>query len=323
MRHLPKRVWKILEDTVDNFDASDSFSRAAALAFYSVTSLVPVLIIAIAIAGGAFGEEAARGAIVGELRGLIGRDGAKFLQDAITSAFRSDADLWAVALGALVLVFTASGVFGELQTALNAIWKCKLHGFSWGRLIRGRLASLGLVVALGFLMLVSLVIDAGVTAAGSYLDRRFEYSALTIAIINTGVSFVLFATLFAAIYKILPDKLIPWQDVIFGASVTAALFMVGKFAIGAFIGSSKVVSSYGAASALAAILLWIYYSALIFLLGASFTKACAISKHRRAAQIKRTRKARPKPQPQTPHQSSMIAQSSAQKPLKLVRTAAE
>ncbi len=320
MRRLPKRVWKILETTIDNVDASDSFSRAAALAFYSVTSLVPVLIIAVAIAGGVFGEEAARGAIVGELRGLIGRDGAKFVQDAIVSASRSDADIWAVALGAIVLVFTASGVFGELQAALNSIWKCKLHGFSWMRLIRGRLASLGLVVALGFLMLVSLVVDAGVTAAGSYLDRRFEYSALTIMIINTGISFVLVTILFAAIYKILPDKLIPWQDVVFGASVTSALFTVGKFAIGAFIGSSRVVSSYGAAGALAAILLWIYYSALIFLLGASFTKACAISQHRRRAQLNRTKQTK---RAARKTQSSMIAQSSDQKPLKLVRTAAE
>jgi membrane protein len=315
MRRFYKRVWKILEDTIDNVDASDSFSRGAALAFYSVTSLVPVLIIAIAIAGGVFGEEAARGAIVGELRGLIGRDGAEFVQDAIVSASRSGSDVWAVTLGALVLVFTASGVFGELQAALNTIWKCKLHGFSWARIVRGRLASLGLVVALGFLMLVSLVIDAGVTAAGSYMDRHFEYSALTIALINTVVSFALVSVLFTAIYKILPDKKIPWQDVVFGASVTAALFTVGKFAIGAFIGSSRVVSSYGAAGALAAILLWIYYSALIFLLGASFTKAVAISQHRRAAQIKKQAKKR--------RQSSTIAQSSAQKPLKLVRTATE
>jgi membrane protein len=287
MRHLPKRVWKILEATVDNFDASDSFSRGAALAFYSVTSLVPVLIIAIAIAGGVFGEEAARGAIVGELRGLIGVDAAKFLQDAIESASKSGSDFWAILLGSIVLVFTASGVFGELQTALNLIWKCKPHGFSWMRIVRGRLASLGLVVALGFLMLVSLVINAGVTAAGGYMERYFEYSALTIALVNTSISFALIAVLFAAIYKILPDKQIPWQDVIFGATVTAALFEVGKFAISAFIGSSRIVSSYGAAGALASILLWIYYSAQIFLLGASFTKAVAISQHRRKAQLAR------------------------------------
>jgi membrane protein len=312
-RYIPKRVWKILEATVDNFDASDSFSRGAALAFYSVTSLVPVLIIAIAIAGAVFGEEAARGAIVRELAGLIGRDSATFVQDAIESASESGSDVWAIVLGAIVLVFTASGVFGELQTALNAIWNCKPKSFSWVRVIRGRIASLGLVVALGFLMLVSLVISAGVTATGSYMERYFEYSAVAIAIVNIGVSFVLISVLFAAIYRILPDKYIPWSDVIFGAAVTAALFEVGKFAIGAFIGSSRVVSSYGAAGALASILLWIYYSAQIFLLGASFTKACAISQHRRKAQIRRARK----------RQSSMIAQSSAQKPLKLVRTAAE
>jgi membrane protein len=288
MRWLPKRVWKILEATIDNFDASDSFSRGAALAFYSATSLVPVLVIAIAIAGAAFGEEAARGAIVRELAGLIGWESAKFIQDAIKSASQSGSDAWAIAIGVIVLVFTASGVFGELQTALNAIWKCKTHGFSWKRIVRGRIASLGLVVALGFLMLVSLVINAGVTAASDYMDRSLGYSALLITVLNTTVSFALIAVLFAGIYKILPDKTIPWQDVIFGATVTAALFEAGKFLIGMFIGSSRVVSSYGAAGALASILLWIYYSAQIFLLGASFTQAVAISQHRRKAQLART-----------------------------------
>ena len=287
MRPFLRRAWTILQATADNFDASDSFSRGAALAFYSVTSLVPVLIIAIAVAGGVFGEEAARGAIVHELAGLIGRDGAKFVQGAIQSASRSGSDVWALTLGTVVLIFTASGVFGELQTALNAIWKCKTAGFSWARLVRGRLASLGLVVALGFLMLVSLVIDAGVTAAGDYMDRHFAYSAFVIGAVNVVVSFVLIAILFAAIYKILPDCDVDWRDVAFGATVTAALFEGGKFLIGVYIGSSKVVSSYGAAGALASILLWIYYSAQIFLLGASFTKAVAISQHRREAQLQR------------------------------------
>lgn len=287
MRGLPKRAWKILEATADNFDASDSFSRGAALAFYSATSLVPVLIIAVAIAGAVFGEEAARGAIVRELAGLIGRDGAKLVQSAIASASKSGSDVWAIVLGSVVLIFTASGVFGELQTALNAIWKCKHTGFSLSRIVRGRIASLGLVVALGFLMLVSLVIDAGVTAAGDYMDRHFAYSALFIGTINTLVSFALIAALFAAIYKILPDAKIAWHDVVFGAAVTAVLFEGGKFLIGVYIGSSRIVSSYGAAGALVSILLWIYYSAQIFLLGASFTKACAISQHRRKGQLAR------------------------------------
>lgn len=287
MRAFLRRAWKIIEATADNFDSSDSFSRGAALAFYSVTSLVPVLVIAIAIAAAVFGEEAARGAIVRELGGLIGRDGAKFVQNAITSAFQSTSDVWAILVGAVVLVLSASGVFGELQTALNAIWKCKTTGFSWSRILRGRIASLGLVVGLGFLMLVSLVIDAGVTAAGDYMDRHFEYSAFVIGTMNTVVSFVLIAALFAAIYKILPDAKIEWHDVIFGATVTAALFEGGKFLIGFYIGSSRIVSSYGAAGALASILLWIYYSAQIFLLGASFTKAVAISQHRRKAQLAR------------------------------------
>lgn len=287
MHPFLRRAWKIAEATVDNFDTSDSLTRGAALAFYSATALVPVLVIAIAIAGAVFGHDAAAGGIVRELQGLIGRDGAKLVQGALKSAYRSGDDAWVVAIGSLLLVFTASGVFGELRAALNAIWKCEAKGFSLARLLRGRLASLGLVIALGFLMLVSLVVDAGVTAAGEYMDRHFAYSAFTIGAINTAISYTLVAVLFGAIYKVLPDCKVDWHDALFGAAFTAALFEIGKWAIGAYIGSSTVVTSYGAAGALASILLWIYYSAQIFLLGASFTKAVAISQHRRKAQLAR------------------------------------
>lgn len=276
-----QRTRQILEDTIDNYIASNSLTRGAAIAFYSVTSLIPVLVIVIAIAGLAFGEGAARGAIVVELASLTGADSAKLIQGAIENAYASGANGFALALGAIILVLTVSGVFGELQSALNAIWKIDDRAFSITRLMRARAVSIGLVVGLGFLLLVSLVIDAGVGATSGYINQHFRYGAAFLATLSVSISFALTWTLFATIYKVLPDKPLDWRDVVFGAFVTAIAFEGGKNLIGLYLGRSTVISSYGAAGALASVLLWIYYSAQIFLLGASFTKACAISEHRR------------------------------------------
>jgi membrane protein len=278
------RTRKILESTVETYISSDSLTRGAAIAFYSVTSLIPVLVIVIAIAGLVFGEGAARGAIVRELAALIGPDGANLIQGAIESAYNSGSNGFALIVGVIILILTVSGVFGELQSALNAIWKVEDRAFSLSRLMRGRAASIGLVIGLGFLLLVSLVIDAGVSATSGYIDEHFRYGAAFLAALSIGASFVLTWTLFAAIYKVLPDKSLDWSDVVFGALVTAIAFEGGKSLIGVYLGRSTVISSYGAAGALASVLLWIYYSAQIFLLGASFTKACAVSDHRRRGQ---------------------------------------
>jgi membrane protein len=288
MRSLTSRIFtrahKILESTVETYVASDSLTRGAAIAFYSVTSLIPVLVIVIAIAGLAFGEGAARGAIVRELAALIGSDGANLIQGAIESAYNSGSNGLALIVGVIILILTVSGVFGELQSALNAIWKVEDRAFSLSRLMRGRAASIGLVIGLGFLLLVSLVIDAGVSAMSGYIDEHFRYGAAFLAALSIVASFVLTWTLFAAIYKVLPDKPLDWSDVVFGALMTAIAFEGGKSLIGVYLGRSTVISSYGAAGALASVLLWIYYSAQIFLLGASFTKACAVSDHRRRGQ---------------------------------------
>src|SRR5690242_15662915 len=270
-------IRKILQSTIGNYIASESLTRGAAIAFYAVTSLIPVLVMVVAIAGLVFGETAARGAIVRQLAALIGSDGANLLQVAIDSASSSGSNAVALILGVLILALTVSGVFGELQSALNAIWRIEDQTFSMFRLIRGRVVSIGLVVGLGFLLLVSLVIDAGVSAASGYIDRNFLYSAAFFSALNMMVSFALTWTLFAAIYKVLPDKGLQWGDVLFGALVTAIAFEGGKHLIALYLGSSTIISSYGAAGALASVLLWIYYSAQIFLLGASFTKACGVS----------------------------------------------
>jgi membrane protein len=280
------RTRRILESTVENYISSDSLTRGAAIAFYGVTSLIPVLVIVTAIAGLAWGEEAARGAIVRELAGLIGSDSATFIQGAIENAYHSGSTGFALIVGIIILALTVSGVFGELQSALNAVWKVDDRAFSISRLLRGRAASIGLVIGLGFLLLVSLVIDAGIGATSGYIDQHLRYGAAFLATLNMAVSFLLTWTLFAAIYKVLPDKPLDWSDVIFGALVTAIAFEGGKNLIGLYLGTSTVISSYGAAGALASVLLWIYYSAQIFLLGASFTKACAVSEHRRRGQAK-------------------------------------
>jgi len=280
------RMRRILETTVENYIVSDSLTRGAAIAFYSVTSLIPVLVIVIAIAGLVLGEDAARGAIVGELAGLIGPDGATLIQGAIESAYKSGSTGLALVAGAIILALSLSGVFGELQSALNAVWRVDDRTFSISRLLRGRAASVGLVIGLGFLLLASLLIDAGISATSGYIDQHLRYGAVFLGTLNIAASFFLTWILFAAIYKVLPHKPLEWRDVVFGALVTAIAFEGGKNLIGLYLGTSTVISSYGAAGALASVLLWIYYSAQIFLLGASFTKACAVSEHRRRGQVK-------------------------------------
>ena len=276
---LIERAWggfghtrKILQSTIANYVASESPTRGAAIAFYAVTSLIPVLVMIVAIADLAFGETAARGAIIRQLAALIGLDGANLIQAAIDSASSSGSNAVALIVGVLILALTVSGVFGELQSALNAIWRIEDQRFSMFRLIRGRVVSVGLVVGLGFLLLVSLVIDAGVSATSGYIDRNFLYGATFFSALNLMVSFTLTWTLFAGIYKVLPDKGLRWGDVLFGSLVTAIAFEGGKHLIALYLGTSTIISSYGAAGALASVLLWIYYSAQIFLLGASSRK---------------------------------------------------
>ena len=269
------RGWHIIKDTAYGFIADEALSRGAAIAFYTATSLAPVLLIVIAIAGLAFGKDAAQNAITGELSGLMGDQTAQLLQTAIASASKKSSGTLATLVGVLTLILTASGVFGEMQSALNAIWKAEPSGTAITRLIKARAVSLGLVAALGFLLLVSLVVSTVLSAFANQLNAVLPFGKLILSTINLAVSFGLISVLFAAIYKILPDRPLAWRDVILGAVITTLLFTAGKSLIALYIGSSGTVSSYGAAGALIALLLWVYYSAQIFLLGAEFTKAYA------------------------------------------------
>jgi membrane protein len=268
-----RKVWVLLKSTVLSFIADDALSKGAAIAFYTVTSIAPILLIVVAVAGLAFGREAAQNGIVAQLTGLMGKESAQFFQSAIANAQNKSSGTLATVLGIATVIVTASGVFGEMQSALNAIWKIDSSGTPISRLLRARAASLGLVVSLGFLMMVSLVVSAGLTALGDYLNAVLPFGKVLLTILNGVVSFLLIAVLFAAIYKVLPDRPIEWRDVGVGSAVTSLLFTGGKSLIGWYIGSSAMTSTYGAAGALLVILLWVYYSAQIFLLGAEFTKA--------------------------------------------------
>ena len=267
--------WGVLKSAFAGYNEDNALSRGAAIAYYTVTSIAPVLVIVIAIAGLVFGADAARGAIVDQIGGLMGKQGAEAIQAMIQGAANKKSGFIATGLGVVFLLITASGVFSEMQAALNAIWRVQPEGGTVSRLVKARLAGLGLVATLGFLLLVSLVISTALSALGGYLNGLFPGAELIVRILSFAISYVLVSVLFAAIYKVLPDKHIEWEDVTVGALATGALFTAGKFAISAYIGSSTMATSYGAASSLIVILVWIYYSSQIFLFGAEFTRAFA------------------------------------------------
>lgn len=267
-------VWTILKETFNDYIEDAALSRGAAIAYYTVLSIGPVLVICIAIAGLVFGEEAARGAIVDQLQGLMGNQAAELIQTTIKSAANKSSGILATVIGLVTLLITASGVFGEMQYSLNVIWKAEPKG-GLSTILKARAASLGLVATLGFLLMVSLVISASLKALGTFMNGVLPGTEFLLQVLNFFISLLMVSALFAAIYKILPDRALGWRDVGVGAVVTALMFTIGKTLIGLYIGSSSVASSYGAAGALVIVLVWIYYSSQIFLLGAEFTKVWA------------------------------------------------
>jgi membrane protein len=225
---LVKKAWNLTKSTVLSFIEDDALSKGAAIAFYTVTSIAPILLIVVAIAGLAFGNEAAQNGIVGQLTGLMGKESAELLQSAIAGPQSKSSGTLATLIGVVTVVVTASGVFGEMQSALNVIWKTDSSGTPVSRLIRARAASLGLVVSLGFLMMVSLVVSAGLTALGYYFNAVLPFGKVLLTIINGVVSFLLISVLFAAIYKVLPDRPIQWRDVVVGSAVTRCCSQAGN-----------------------------------------------------------------------------------------------
>ena len=276
MQRVLGHAWALIKESVTGFINDNALSHGAAMAFYATTSLAPILLIVVAIAGLAFGDDAARLALSAQISGMMGPETADLFKTALQNASNTSSGTWASIIGLVTLLITASGVFGEMQLSLNKIWKVEPKGSSLSRLVRARAASLGLVAALGFLLLVSLVASAAISALGNLLNAYLPFGEVLLALINGIVSFLLIAVLFGAIYKILPDRTLEWRDVRVGAIATAALFTIGKSLIGWYIGSSAVASTYGAAGGLLVTLLWVYYSSEIFLLGAEFTRAYAL-----------------------------------------------
>jgi membrane protein len=253
-------------------------SMGAALAYYTVFSIAPLLVIVIAISALAFGHQAAQQEILGQARDMLGAEGASVLETMLRNAQHPSEGIIASALSIVALIFGAIGVFNELETDLNRIWKVTATQPSgiWG-LVRTRLLSFGMIIAIGFLLLVSLMVSAALAAWGKYWAGLAAGTEVLLHAAYFAVSFAVITVLFAMIYKFLPRTRIQWKDVWMGAAVTALLFTIGKFVIGLYLGKSTVASSYGAAGALVILLLWVYYSAQIFLLGAEFTKAYADS----------------------------------------------
>jgi membrane protein len=270
-----REVWRLAKGTVIAFIEDGVLSKGAAIAFYAVTAIGPVLLIIVAIVGLGYGEDAARGALLDKLRGVMGEQAASFLQSAIKSAGNHGAGVAATIIGVVSLILTATGVFGETQTALNAIWRAQPKGSTLRQLLRSRLVSLGLVAVLALVLILSLVLSTVVSGLQTELNRLMPFPAALIEVANFALSLVLLSAVIAAIYKILPDCDLDWRDVTAGAVVTALLITLGKLAIGLYIGSSATISGYGAAGSVIAALFWIYYSAQIFLLGAEFTRVYA------------------------------------------------
>ena len=277
---MVQTIWGLITRSVRKWNDDDCLQLGAALAYYTVFSLAPILVIVIAIAGALFGQEAAQGEIVGQIRGVVGQDAATAIQSLIQSASREGIGPRATLIGLLVLLFGSTSAFSQLQSALNKIWDVPAgaHSGVWD-MVRARLLSFAAVLGTGFLLSVSLVLSAGVAALGRLGGHWVPGLADTLELADFLGSMIIHTLLFAMIFKLLPDTAIEWRDVWVGAAVTAALFFVGKLAIGAYLATSDIGAAYGAAGWVILILAWVYYSAQILLLGAEFTRAYTRWRH--------------------------------------------
>jgi membrane protein len=267
------KQWNLLKEAIKSWLDDYAPSMGAALSYYTLFSLAPLLIIVIAVAGMLFGQDAARAEIMAQLQGLMGETGAKAVEAMLDSVSKPGQGAFASIIGIGTLLIGATAVFAELQSALDRIWhvpRKKRPSGVWG-FVRTRLLSFGLVLALGFVLIVSLVASAALAALGRWWGGWFENWQLVLHVLNFLVSFGIFTLLFAMIYKLMPSVKISWRDVWIGAAVTSVLFAVGKFLIGLYLGNSSFASSYGAAGSVVVLLAWVYYSAQIFLLGAEYT----------------------------------------------------
>jgi membrane protein len=265
-------LWGVARDTVSEWIKHNASSLGAALSFYTLFSIAPILVIAMAVAGSIFGAQVAESRVLDQMQDLLGEAGAAAVQSLLSSAHQSGLKGVAAAIGIVTLLIGATSVFGELQNTLDYIWKSpQKDQVAWWRILRSRILSVGLILGVGFLLMVSLLVSAALAAVGAWFGTFMVQWSIILPALDLVLSLALTTVLFAMIYKYVPREDIGWGDVWIGGVVTACLFSVGKLLIGLYLGRSSLSSAYGAAGSIMVLLLWIYYSAQIFLLGAEFT----------------------------------------------------
>ena len=268
-----KECWTLVKQAATAWVDDHAPSMGAALSYYTVFSLAPMLLIVVAVAGLVFGQDAARGALFGQLSGMMGAEGAKAVEDLLASVSKPSEGILATITGVVILLIGATTVFGELQDALDRIWRApeRAKGGGLWTLLRTRFLSFGMILGIAFLLMISLVVSAGVSALGKWWQPVFGGWEILAQIVTFVFGLVVTTVAFAMIYKLMPRVKVRWHDVWIGAVVTSLLFSLGRFLIGLYIGKSGVASGFGAAGSLVVVFVWVYYSAQIFLLGAEFT----------------------------------------------------
>ncbi|MCT9069831.1 YihY/virulence factor BrkB family protein [Cupriavidus gilardii] len=278
-RYTLRRTAMVVTAAVQSWFAHRAASKGAALSFYMLFSLAPILVLVISIAGLFFGAEAARGEIFAQLEGLLGTQGAAAIQQILAATHRAGGSGMAALIATGILIVGATSAFAELKASLDDIWEADATPASgWRALVRTRLLSFGLVLVLALMLLVSLVVNAAIAVVQRFWDGMWfeSWLAPVATTISSGFSFIVVSVLFAVVFKMLPRVRVTWRDVTMGAIITAVLFSIGKRLIGIYLGNSAVASSYGAAGSVVALMLWVYYSAQIFFFGAELTHQYAL-----------------------------------------------
>lgn len=269
-------IFLYVKEVFKEFSADNIFKYSASLAYYTVFSIAPFLVVISTLFGFIFGKEAMQGHIYQQLNNVVGSKVALQVQEIIKNIHLSRDSFFATVAGIIILLIGATTIFGEVQDSINKIWGLRIkHKRHWLQLILTRLLSFSLIITMGIMMIVSLALNALVTAFGKFIGQFINYSVYFIQVTEGILSFVIANFLFSLVYKILPDAKIKWKDVLFGGFVTAVFFTVGKLAIGFYLGQSNITSLYGAAGSIIILMLWVYYSSIILYLGAEFTKVHA------------------------------------------------
>jgi len=270
--------WQILKKTGKAWMAADPFRQSAVIAYYAIFSIPPLLVIIITCAGFAFGREAVQGEISNQIGSAMGTDTAKQVEEMIAKVSMQKNSIWATIISIVTLILGATGVFGQLQTSINQIWEVEVKAKrAWLKTIKDRLFSFGLIISIGFLLLISLLITTALAAFSEWIKVYLpDYILFVFHIVNFIFSLAVVSVLFALMFRILPDAKVRWRDVWVGAIVTALLFTLGKYALGIYFGKAEPASTYGAAGSIVLIMLWVSYSCMLVFFGAEFTKQHAI-----------------------------------------------